>query len=256
MRNTTLREKRRRERKKWFYKKMILYVFVNIFFIFSFTLFTHHVFKNTSTNSSKDTIVFDTYAQSLELNQNNDVVDSSEIEVIDVEETSEVTLNEEDVEEEVVDEVELEEEVEDEESENFYYDIPLSNNIQDFIYEMSEKYDVEVELILAVIEQESNFDSNCRSTTNDTGLMQINDINLDELKENLNITNLYDPYQNIEAGTYFLKKCLDAANNELNPALMCYNFGIGGARELWKEGIYSSQYSRDIVAKYKKYCES
>ena len=52
---------------------------------------------------------------------------------------------------------------------NKYFDIPLSTDLQDYMYQMSDEYDVPVELIIALIDVESNFQSDVISRTNDYG---------------------------------------------------------------------------------------
>lgn len=130
------------------------------------------------------------------------------------------------------------------------YDIPISSDLQEYIYDISKEYEVDVALIFAVMEHESSFDPNARSESGDSGLMQVNDINLETLKEELGINDIFDPYQNVLGGTYLLSKCLKDANGEIHPALMCYNMGKSNAKECWNKGIYSSKYSRAVYSLY------
>lgn len=139
-----------------------------------------------------------------------------------------------------------------EEKQNIILDIPLSADLQEYIFGICEEYDVEYPLVLAMIEHESMFDASARSSTEDSGLMQINDINLRELRDKLGITDIYDPYQNVLAGVYLLSSCFHVTD-EIHPALMCYNMGADGASNLWEQGIYSSKYSRETYQLYEKY---
>mgnify|MGYP002508478683 CR=1 FL=1 len=50
---------------------------------------------------------------------------------------------------------------------------------------------VDVALIFAVMEHESSFDPNARSESGDSGLMQVNDINLETLKKELGIDDIF-----------------------------------------------------------------
>lgn len=134
------------------------------------------------------------------------------------------------------------------------FDIPLDDNLQNHIFSEAEKYQVSAALIVAVIRQESNFNVSTRSTSRDSGLMQVNDINMPELQEVLGITDIYNPYQNISAGTYLLARCLKQGE-EINPALMAYNMGYKGAKDLWEQGIWSSEYSRSVYEHYLQYKE-
>ena len=130
------------------------------------------------------------------------------------------------------------------------YNIPISDDLQQYIYEVAKEYDVDVALIIAVMDHESDFNPNARSESGDSGLMQVNDINLETLREELGIEDIFDPYQNVLGGTYLLSKCLKDANGEIHPALMCYNMGKNNAKECWGKGIYSSKYSRAVYSLY------
>lgn len=131
-----------------------------------------------------------------------------------------------------------------------YYDIPLSEELQYYTYircvdlGIAEYY----ELILATMWQESNFNPELISNTNDYGLMQINKCNHDWLSKELNITDFLDPYQSIDAGTHIFASLL-LKYEDPHKALMAYNFGEAGARKHWDRGIYTSSYSSAIAVK-------
>ena len=128
-----------------------------------------------------------------------------------------------------------------------YYDIPLELDIQRHIFDDCQLYEVPYELAMAVmyVETGGTFDSSLRSKTNDSGLFQVNDVHKQWLKES-GINDLYNPYQNSSAGIWILKDALSKGDN-IHTSLMVYNMGHGGARKLWKKGIYSSKYSRKVV---------
>ena len=93
--------------------------------------------------------------------------------------------------------------------ETIYFDVPLDTDLQDYIRELSEEYDIPMALILAIIGTESSYDPEAVSETSDYGLMQINRINHEWLAEDYGITNIMDPRQNILAGTVILDGNLD-----------------------------------------------
>ena len=128
-----------------------------------------------------------------------------------------------------------------------YYDIPLELDIQRHIFDECQLYEVPYELAMAVmyVETGGTFDSSLRSKTNDSGLFQINDIHKKWLNES-GITDIYNPYQNSSAGIWILKDALSKGDG-IHTSLMVYNMGHGGARRLWKKGVYSSKYSRKVV---------
>ena len=128
-----------------------------------------------------------------------------------------------------------------------YYDIPLELDIQRHIFDECKLHEVPYELAMAVmyVETGGTYKTDLRSKTNDSGLFQINDIHKKWLKES-GITDLYNPYQNSSAGIWILKDALNKGDN-IHTSLMVYNMGHGGAKKLWKKGIYSSKYSRKVV---------
>lgn len=108
------------------------------------------------------------------------------------------------------------------------YDIPdvSSENESkyiDIITEMSDKYDVPVDLIQMVIQTESNFNANAGSSAGAQGLMQL----MPSTAAGLGVTDSYDPRQNIEAGTKLLSGQLDKYDGDLVLALAAYNAGSG-----------------------------
>lgn len=131
-----------------------------------------------------------------------------------------------------------------------YYDIPLSKELQLYTYTRCVDYGIadHYELVLAMMWQESNFTPDTISKTNDYGIMQINACNHEWLRDVLGTTNFLDTSQNIDAGTYIISKLLIKYEDE-HKALMAYNMGERGASLNWEAGIYTSNYSRGVVAK-------
>lgn len=131
-----------------------------------------------------------------------------------------------------------------------YYDIPLSKDLQLYTYNRCIEYGIpeHYELILAMMWQESNYTPDIISATDDYGIMQINACNHEWLSDLLGTTNFLDVYQNIDAGTYIISKMLLKYGDE-HKALMAYNMGENGAALNWDAGIYTSSYSREIIAK-------
>ena len=85
----------------------------------------------------------------------------------------------------------------------------------------SSKYGIDPSLINAMITVESNWDSTAVSRKGAIGLMQIMPTTADDMQ----ILNPFDPAQNIEAGTRYLRFLLDRFNGELDLALAAYNAG-------------------------------
>jgi soluble lytic murein transglycosylase-like protein len=129
-----------------------------------------------------------------------------------------------------------------------YYDVPLSHDVQNIIFSECSAKKVPTDLVVALIAVESNYRSNCISQTHDYGLMQINVCHMDSLSKQLKITNLLDEKQNIKAGVHMLSWIVDKYK-DINKVLMVYNCGESGAKKLWKQGVYSTDYTRKVMAK-------
>lgn len=129
------------------------------------------------------------------------------------------------------------------------YDIPLSEELQEYTYDLCQEYGVDYELVLAMMEYESSYRVEVISKTNDYGLMQINTCNHRWLKEELGIEDFLDAKQNILAGVYILSQLTARCGEDTNKVLMSYNFGEPDASGLWDQGIYSSKYSRGVISR-------
>ena len=122
------------------------------------------------------------------------------------------------------------------------------DEIKKIVSEMCEKYKVEENLVLAVIQVESNFKADVVSKTGDYGLMQINKCNHEYFKKLLGVTDFLDPRQNIEVGVYILKDLIYNYKCETEEQLlMAYNRGYSGAKKYWDKGIVSNTYSTKVL---------
>ncbi len=136
-------------------------------------------------------------------------------------------------------------------SNNQHFDIPLSNDEQDIVYECAEKYDLDPAIVFAVIETESTFDKNIGiNSYHCAGLMQMN---LDYSQPyGVTYDNYTDVYTNVNGGCMLLSELYKKYGN-YDQALMAYNFGESGAQKHWKRGEYSSVYSRKVMSRADKY---
>lgn len=130
----------------------------------------------------------------------------------------------------------------------------LTEELQEFIYYICSGYHVDFALVLAVIKVESGFEIEAVSTTNDYGLMQINQRNHNWLTEELGITDYLDPYQNIYAGVFILRMLFEKYN-DVNKVLMAYNMGETGASRLWENGIYETDYTQKVLTAQQQFNE-
>jgi soluble lytic murein transglycosylase-like protein len=128
-------------------------------------------------------------------------------------------------------------------------DVPLDPELQVYIHDACETYDVPEPLVLALIEHESGFNPKASNGTC-YGLMQIHRINYGWLRE-AGIEPLEYP-GNIEAGVLKLGNLLDK-HAAPHKALMAYNAGESGAKRVWDQGIYTSAFSRSVMRAAEKY---
>lgn len=130
--------------------------------------------------------------------------------------------------------------------ENYIYDIPLSEELQTYTYELCKAYDVEYETVLAIMQVESYF-TNVVSAGGDYGLCQINKVNHEWLFKKYGLDNMLDKRQNIKACVVMLN---DIQQNEYfdtpEKVLMAYNMGQGGAKKAIENGITETDYTIKI----------
>jgi soluble lytic murein transglycosylase-like protein len=92
---------------------------------------------------------------------------------------------------------------------------------RDLIEAAASRYSVDAELIASVIAAESNFNPKAISRRNARGLMQL----LPETAARLGVHNIFDPAENIDAGTHYLSDLLTLYKNDLALTLAAYNAG-------------------------------
>ena len=132
------------------------------------------------------------------------------------------------------------------EIEKVYFDTELSKEMQDYIMEICEKYNMAPSLVIAVIERESRCNPEAVGDYGDSiGLMQIQEQWHSERMARLGVTNLFDPEQNIAVGVDFLHE-LSQMNDDLYWVLMCYNGGKRYADNHSRQGVVS-EYANWIV---------
>lgn len=130
--------------------------------------------------------------------------------------------------------------------ESYYYNIALSEEKQEYVFSLCEEYSVPVNLVLAVMSIESNYTNEQVSSSGDWGIMQINSINHEWLKEELGVCDFLDFYDNVRCGVYMLSQYYHKYAN-INQIAMCYRYGETGAKEMWDNGINETEYTKKII---------
>lgn len=127
--------------------------------------------------------------------------------------------------------------------------IALPYDLQLVARDAAETFGVPYKLLLAVMFRESSYNSEAENGIC-YGLMQIHQMNFEWLESELaeyGVTDIqHNPEDNIKAGAYLLGGFIEKYG-DYHLALMCYNCGEGGAQDLWSQGVYSTQYSWNVL---------
>jgi hypothetical protein len=109
-----------------------------------------------------------------------------------------------------------------------YSDISTGDEDLDTIFEeVSKEYGVNVNLLKAVAQAESGFDSQAVSSAGAMGIMQL----MPATAESLGVEDPYDARQNITGGAKMLGYLLADYNGDVTLALAAYNAGSGAVRK-------------------------
>ena len=113
------------------------------------------------------------------------------------------------------------------------------------INKYSQQYDLDPDLVYAVIQVESGHKNGLTSNKDAQGLMQI----IPDTQKYLGITDPFDPDQNIRGGTQYLRQMLDMFGGNVEKALLAYNAGPGTIQAGRNP---NPKYARDVLAIYNK----
>ena len=129
---------------------------------------------------------------------------------------------------------------------------PASNQTpyHELVLAAASRYGVDAELISSVMEVESHFDPKAVSPKNARGLMQL----LPETAARLGVKDIFDPKENIEGGTRYLKELLQLYNNDLTLALAAYNAGPDNVQKYGNVPPFheTESYVKQVKKKYQK----
>jgi hypothetical protein len=95
------------------------------------------------------------------------------------------------------------------------------SHYRDLVETAASRWNVDADLISSVIATESNFNARAISRKNARGLMQL----MPSTAARLGVHDVFDPKQNIDAGTRYLGDLLQRFRNDMGLALAAYNAG-------------------------------
>ncbi|HUL31370.1 MAG TPA: lytic transglycosylase domain-containing protein [Thermodesulfobacteriota bacterium] len=124
-----------------------------------------------------------------------------------------------------------------------------NRSYEPFIQEASRRYQVDPVLVRAVIRAESGGDPSAVSSAGAQGLMQL----MPATAVDLGVKDVFDPYENIMAGTSYLRQLLDRYHGEVKLALAAYNWGQGNV-ERRPEAM--PRETKNYIAKVESYYRS
>ena len=126
-----------------------------------------------------------------------------------------------------------------------------SKNFDYLITELAKKHGVDFALIKAMIRAESGFNPNAISRKGAKGLMQL----MPATALRMNVSNVFNPKENIEGGVRYFKYLLSLFNNDLRLSLAAYNAGENIVAQLGTIPPYREtvDYVRKVLNFYQTY---
>ena len=115
------------------------------------------------------------------------------------------------------------------------------------ILEAAYRYEVDPAMVKAIILAESSYNVRAVSNRGAGGLMQLMPITAKEM----GVDNIFNPRQNIHAGTAYFKKLLNRYSGNVKLALAAYNAGSGKVKQY--KGIPPFKATRTYIEKVLQY---
>ncbi|HEX7233261.1 MAG TPA: transglycosylase SLT domain-containing protein [Candidatus Binatia bacterium] len=127
----------------------------------------------------------------------------------------------------------------------------VDSGYDDYIQRASGRYNLDPDLIRAVIKAESDFKVSARSNKGAMGLMQL----MPDTARLHNISDAYNPGENVEGGARHLRMLLDRYQGDLELSLAAYNAGSAAVEK--HRGIppfpETKEYVRRVLRFYDSY---
>lgn len=126
--------------------------------------------------------------------------------------------------------------------------IPLTQELQNWIFEYCQTKNISPYLVLSIIEQESDYRAELLGDNGAAiGLMQIHQRWHQERMDRLGVQDLSVPEDNIKVGVDYLVELFDAGK-EVDWVLMAYNGGRAYANRHYNAGKVSD-YAKEVIAR-------
>ncbi|ESQ14585.1 MAG: hypothetical protein N838_00515 [Thiohalocapsa sp. PB-PSB1] len=106
------------------------------------------------------------------------------------------------------------------------YAHPARRHIASMVRQLAPEYQLNPNLVLAVVEAESNFDSQAQSNKNAQGLMQL----IPATAQRFGVNDVWDPEQNLRGGMAYLRWLMSHFEGDLELVLAAYNAGEGAVQ--------------------------
>ncbi len=129
-------------------------------------------------------------------------------------------------------------------------DSPEHKKIIELVFRLAPEYEVNPTLALAVLTTESGFDASARSPKNAQGLMQL----IPETARRFNVSDSFDPVQNIRGGLAYLRWLLAYFKGDVALVAAGYNAGEGAVNKYRGIPPYreTQGYVKSILRLFKK----
>lgn len=141
-----------------------------------------------------------------------------------------------------------------------YRNVVFPRKYKEIVEQACSIYNVDPNLIYAIIKQESKFNEKAVSHSGAKGLMQIMDATAQEMAENINgidsnNLDMYDPYTNILIGTKYVSYLINHFDGNYYLAITAYNAGMGKI-EAWLDKSYNEYTTYSDVYNCIEYTET
>ena len=132
---------------------------------------------------------------------------------------------------------------------DIYYDIKLPKELQLYAYQCCEYFNLDYKLFISLMYVESGYDIDAGKDSQYVGLVQMSVDNIGYIEKELGIDiDIYNPYDNILAGTYWLSRYAAKYPDDVCMQLQCYNMGEANA----KKNKNNTTYYNKILSYYLK----